>query len=197
MDDAAIRWIQSLEGRLERLETREYSVVWDLIEESILTGSQASVGFTNIPGDFRHLAIFSQARTDRVAENDNVSIRLNADSANNYDWHSVYGFAGVSETRARATDRILTFGAEAANSRANNFAPGVAYILGYALTDRDKWVVCAPTPKFGDVSADNDMATAMNSGRWRGVGAVTEVRLIPHIGSNLVSGCRFQLYGLM
>lgn len=166
-----------------------------LIAETILSASTTSVTFTGIPQIFRHLVLMSQARTDNAAENDAILMRFNSDTGNNYDIQRLTGSSTtVSALATRATSSVL-FNAEGANSRANNFAATEVKLFGYSRTDSEKQVHTY-TVHFGDASADTDLQVTIRSGRWRNTTAISSITLLPQTGTNLVSGCRFQLYGV-
>jgi len=170
---------------------------WALIEEVILTGSEASVTFSTIPGTYRSLVLQCQARTDRAAEGDEIGLIINTDAGNNYDriqTTTVHGAATGSAGRAEA---VMFLGPpEAANSRASSFSVITAKFVGYALTDREKYVI-AHGGRMGDVSADTDLYIIGRYLRWRSTAAITTLALSPTVGPNFVSGSRFTLYGVL
>lgn len=167
------------------------------IAQTTLTGSAASVTLSSIPDHFRSLLFFVQLRTDRSAERDQVYVRLNADSGNNYDSSRSYFRAGATVTSvSRGSSSMRLMFCEAANARGNNFSPGYLFAPGYSKADREKWMCSTISASFGDVSADADLYTQFAVGRWRNTSAVTSVTFFPAVGPNLVAGCIFQLYGL-
>lgn len=167
------------------------------IAETILSGSAASVTFSNIPQGFRHLQLFIQARVDRVAEFDNVIVRFNGDSGANYDTEAIDSSgASVSSGATRATASPTPLGAEAASSRANNFSPGTLFILGYSNPAMEKRTI-GFSSIYGDLSADADLRNLFRTGLWRSLNVITSIALLPSVGPNFVSGSRFQLYGIL
>lgn len=169
------------------------------IAETVLTAPAASVTFSSIPGNYRALVLLAQARTDAVLESDNVNWQANGDAGGNYDY--AYGRFVGDNTQSSGAFIGSWFGhasrAEAVNSRANNFAPGMCWWLGYALADREKQSFTPATPAFGDVSAVSDMDIRVLSGRWRSTAAITSLTFIPQVGPNFVAGSRFALYGVL
>lgn len=167
------------------------------IAETILSGSATSVTFSNIPQGFRHLQLFTQSRTDRAAESDNIVIRFNGDSGTNYDLESLESAgATVAAAASRATATPLLIGSEGASSRGNNFAPGVMFILGYSNAAMEKRML-GISSIFGNLSADTDLINLFRNGLWRSLNVVTSVTLLPGTGPNFVAGSRFQLYGVL
>jgi hypothetical protein len=170
---------------------------WIPIAQTTLTGSVASVTFSSIPGDFRHLAVFCEARTDDASEFDSVLLRMNSDSGAKYDNQWVYGRSSSAlASPQRATTYMEAFICEAANSRASNFSPGVGFLFSYRATDREKWMI-ALSGAMGDVSADTDLFVHLRAERWRDTNGITTITILPGVGSNFVSGSIFQLYGIL
>lgn len=171
--------------------------VWELISETVLGAPAASVTFAAIPGTYRSLMIHTQGRSDRAAESDSLIVRFNADAGNNYDWMQHYASTGAHIVQAfRAQSKIQSVDISAANGRANNWTTGWALIIGYALADREKWLISPTAAVFGDVSADTDLIMRQLTGRWRNTAAITSILLLPNVGPNFVTGSRFTLYGI-
>lgn len=190
--------LESIEREAERLRTL-LPGEWDLIAESALTGSAASVTLSSIPGDYRALVLLTQLRTDVAGENDGSLWRANGDTGNNYD--RTYGtFVGnntsFSGGNTGASSAYCTR-AEGGNARASNFANGLCWWPGYALTDREKASFTPNTPNFGNVSAVADLYIVFYAGRWRNTAAITSLTFLPSLGANFVSGSRFTLYGVL
>lgn len=183
----------------DNLLSSRFVFSWKLIEESVLTGSVASVTFSSIPGIYRTLAMTLQARTDRAFTDDNILWRANADAGNNYDRivSLTDGAGGTAFTGVLATAAAWAVRAEGANSTASNFAPGLCFWLGYALTDRQKYSLTPSTFDIGDLSALALLQLASFGGHWRNTAAITSLTLLPAIGANLVSGSRLALYGVL
>ena len=169
------------------------------IAEEVFIGSDTSVTFDSIPGGYRHLMLSGWARTDRAAENDGVGLRFNNDGGNNYDWMFKYGQASnvFAASGTLATTNIGVALIEAANSRANVFAPFNIWILWYRLTTCEKWAFCSNSGAFGDRSALADLYIQDRRGAWRNSNAITRIDLFPTTGPNFVAGCRFTLYGVL
>lgn len=168
------------------------------ISETVLSASAASVAFSNIPQNFRHLMLFTQARTDAAAESDNVTIRFNGDAGANYDFQQLSGSSttAAASTVRGATSIINFLTSEGANSRAFNFAPGVAYIIRYSVSGIEKTTLSF-TGRNGDLSADTDLSVFLRFGHWRNRNVITSITLLPQTGPNFVTNSRFGLYGVL
>jgi hypothetical protein len=169
-----------------------------LISETVLSGSAASVTFSSIPATFRSLALFFQARTDRVHTIDRVLQQFNSDSGSNYDFFvfNINSAGTIATAVSRATTSMEATLAEAANSRASSWSPGIQYILGYSRTDREKFVL-GYSGTMQDVNADTDLLFDCQIGRWRDSSAISGITLLPSAGTNFVSGSIFTLYGIL
>lgn len=175
-----------------------YQVGMARIAETTLTGSVASVTFSAIPQTFRTLLLVGQARTDRVAETDNINLRFNADAGANYDQLSLnWTTAGTTPAATRAGTSAVMAHVEAANARGSNFTQFVAWLPGYALADREKWFLAPGSGGFGDVNADADLNLADRRGRWRSTAAISSITIIPNAGTNIVASSIFTLYGIL
>lgn len=199
MSDAdLVRRVSELERRLDDQRQLEGGG-WQFIEERILTSSVASITFSNLSAIYKTLVLQCEARTDAALEGDDILLRFNGDSGANYDWSQIFYNTGTGATGATiiATNQIFLANTEAANSRANNYAPSLSFIYGHADTDREKWVDCIQNGRFGNVSAAADVFIAARRGRWRNTSAITSIVLVPGTGPNFVSGSRFRLYGIL
>jgi len=199
LEQELVRRITAIERRLDSLVKPEVGG-WRLIPNPVaLAAPAASVTFANLPQIYRTLVLLMQVRTDAVAEADVTLWRANGDAGANYDY--VYGRLSADGTQgstgATASIQGLIGYTEAANSRASNFSPCVAYFPGYALATQEKWCATSIHTKMGDVSALADLAVGIASSRWRSTAAITSLTIFPSTGPNFVAGSRFALYGIL
>lgn len=167
-----------------------------LIAETILTGNVTSVTLNINPQLlFRHLKLVVQGRTDAAAEADAILIRFNGDTGASYDVQRITANNATLSGVGAPAQTSIPISADGANARANNFVASTVDIFGYRRTDAEKWVHTYTT-NYGDVSAAGDMSITLRSGRWRNTTAISSITLLPLTGTNLVSGCHFQLYGI-
>ncbi len=172
-----------------------------LIASVVLTEDVANVTFSNITGNYVDLLLTGVARTDRAAEDDNIAVRFNSDSGNNYGWIAP-AFKGTSGGTFSATcyvsrsdSKILASRAEGGNASAGNFAPVWFMIPSYATSTR-KAVTSGGEVMFGNEDADADYIASLYGGHWRSTAAITGITLFPQVGPNFVAGSRFYLWGL-
>lgn len=196
--------LRGLDARVAHLEALEYPSegggggAWELVDEEVLTGSAASISFSSLPATYRALVLMTQLRTDYESEYDYALARFNGDSDANYDQLRHYSNEsnwGMTETD-RAQTSIRAVYTEGDSSRASSFAVGLIWLVGYALTDREKYLFTNGSARFGNVSNDNDVYIAEHRGRWRSTAAINAVALLPENGGNFVSGSRVAVYGV-
>lgn len=172
---------------------------WVPISQTTLTGSVASVTFSSIPSDYRMLSLVMQLQSDRGAgsELDDVEIRFNGDSGNNYDYFSNQWFGNNTRNLqvARATNLARIFTCETGNGRADSFGIAIGFITGYALA-KEPWIF-GLSARGGNIDNDVDLSFRVGIGRWQDTTAVTSMTIFPRVGSNFTSGSVFQLYGVV
>lgn len=191
-----IKRVNDLQRQVDNLIKPEVPLGMSLISETVVSIAVASVTFSSIPQGFRHLVLFTRGRTDAAVEIDSIVMRFNGDSGANYDFEQFYGNgATVVASAGRATSTMVVQFIEGASSRANLFAAGISFILGYSVSGVEKTAINLGQA-FGNLSADADLYAVFRSGLWRNTSVITSVALIPGSG-NFVSGSRFQLYGVM
>lgn len=167
------------------------------ISEVVLTANAASITFSNIPQNFRHLWLACQVRSVTVSESDVLMVRFNGDSGANYDVQAlVVNNATLTGVAVRGLTLVGLGPIEGANSRAANTSPVFTWISLYSNVTTEKWLMSFSC-QFGNVSADADLSEDFRSCRWRNTNVITSFTLSTNSGANLVSGSRVQLYGIL
>lgn len=170
---------------------------WQLIDETVLTGTATSVTFSSIPGRYRTLKLLCQARTDRAVTAEGLFGRFNGDTGTNY--HRMFGYFRADGTQGSggAFNQTGFYAGTAYGSTAlaNTFCSTEIEINGYALSDRCKHVAARVMPRImAAAAASADIVFYGNL--WLNTNAVTSIVLFPDVGPNFVSGSRFTLYGI-
>jgi hypothetical protein len=172
---------------------------FDLLETQVLGSNTASITFSSLSAysSYQHLQLRILTRTNRGgADSDPVILQFNADTGSNYTRHGLggYNFGGSGAVYSNAgTSQTSLFLAEAmpvSSSTANVFGAIVADILDPFETTKNK-----------TVRSLNGMNAAwssieLRSGAWLSTTAVSSIVIKPLVGSNLVTGSRFSLYGI-
>lgn len=173
---------------------------FDLLETQVLGSSAASVTFSSLStysGTYKHFQIRATTRTNRSgADSDPVYLRFNSDSGSNYTRHALggYNFGGTSAVYSNAaTSQTSLFLAEAmpvASSTTNAFGAFVTDILDPFDTNKNKTVRTLVGMNAAWSSVE------LRSGAWLSTSAVTSILIAPLVGTQLVAGSRFSLYGI-
>lgn len=168
---------------------------WGCIADSTLGGSAASVDFPSIIGTYAHLMAVVYARGDLAALNVSIQMRLNNDSAANYDYQSLRGIAA-------STNAQETFGSTAgavignmptATAGANLFGVTTVFLPHYAGSSNNKACVSLSSMKVG--TSTGNLFSDLYGGFWRSAAAISRITLVPSVG-NFVAGTRVSLYAM-
>jgi len=102
----------------------------------------SSITFAGIPNTYKHLQIRLSARVTGSTTDSNIVAYFNADTtAGNYPQHVLYGEGSAASSGYSPNDPNLAIGrTPGASSSANIFGLGVADILDYTNTNKNKTV---------------------------------------------------------
>jgi hypothetical protein len=172
---------------------------FDLLESTVLTGSQAAVEFTNLTSKYaatyQHLQIRATVR-DSNAGNLQLGtfMQFNGVTTNSYAWHWLYGTGSGSPASQGFpnTNRILV-GIEPTNgTTANAFGTHVLDILDPFETTKNK----TTRSLSGNANAGGNFIL-LSSGVFLSTNSITSIKLFPEGGSDsFVQFSRFSLYGI-
>ncbi len=173
---------------------------FDLLETTVLTGSQASVEFTNLiskySSSYEHFQIRAVARSTAAEVLTGLRVRLGTtsiDSGNNYASHQLYGYNGaVASQNSTSVSWIFGAAVAGANAGSNIFGASVVDLLDPFSTNKNK-----TGRTLGGVSAGTGTSAyvALESGAWFNTAAVQQIAVLPASGS-WATYSRFSLYGL-
>ena len=162
----------------------------ELIGTIRLNSNTASVTFSNIPQEYKHLQLRYVVRTDRAATGDESRVRLNGDTGGNYTKHLLEGDGSTAYSGAGTANTYATMpGAGAANSGSSIFGANVVDILDYSNSSKNKTI-----RGIGGMDRNGEGYVSLRSGLWLNTAAVTSVS-VSAIG-NLVQFTRVSLYGI-
>ncbi len=192
-------WV--LAPRSRRASSNQTNDYWNAITsvptsyESIATttvgsGGQATITFSSIPSNFKHLQLRCLARGSTGTQDAQSNMRLNGDSASNYSYHRIYGDGSSAGSDGAANQTAAMAGINAgASSLANTFAVGVVDILDYANTDKYKTVRI-----LTGYDQNGQGAVYLWSNSWRSTSAVTTITITT--SANFSEYSSFALYGI-
>jgi hypothetical protein len=169
---------------------------YELIESTILTGSQASVTFSGLgaySSTYKHLQIRATVRTSRSdSGEDGLLIRLNGNTGANYASHQFFG-SGTSVTSSNAVSGTFMRGGQINGNTAvaNAFSASIIDLTD-AYTTKNKTI----KTRNGSAVITNARWVRLSSGVFINTDSLTTVLLYPEIGANFLTGSRFSLYGI-
>jgi hypothetical protein len=159
------------------------------IAKETLSSTAASITFSNIAQNYKHLCVKISAR--QGVENA-YGIRLNGDTGNNYNYQ-LLGSDGsnVTHSNSTGTSEIIARGINPSNSTASIFGNTEFYIFNYADTSYQKTVSVEGVNETNAV----EIYQSMGGGNISGTSAITSITVRARDG-NLQVYSTFYLYGL-
>jgi hypothetical protein len=163
---------------------------YDLLESTVLTGSQTSVEFTNLTtsyaSTYKHLQLRMVVRTTRSDAADNIRIRFNGDAGSNYRFHLLTGNGSSVSSGTGTNTFIETYRAAGNTATANVFGASVVDILDSFSTSKNK-----VTRNLAGLPAQD---VFLSSGLWTNTSSITSIELTSLNQFAIYS--RFSLYGI-
>lgn len=169
------------------------TATYEKIATTTLGSATASVTFSSISGSYTDLVLVAVARTDRAEYDDIMGMQFNSDTTTNYSTTIVNG-NGTTATSSRQTSvAYITSRVGAASATAGVWTPVIFNIQNYSNATTNKTALC----RFNEpVSGGTDYGVGATVGLWRSTAAITSILLKPIVGTNLISGSTFTLYGI-
>jgi hypothetical protein len=174
------------------------SATFQLLETTVLTGSQASVEFTNLTtkyaSTYQHLQIRMTARMTGSNNFENLLVRLNSDTGSNYARHALLGNGSGVSSSASTSQTTMNLGPVPAggNQGSGQFGAAVIDILD-PYESKNKTIrnlFGKHTPTGGETWV------GLTSGVWLNTASLTTILLYPETASQFATGSCFSLYGL-
>ena len=177
---------------------------YELIQSAFLASDTSAVTFSNLNQyitDFKHLQVRYTARTNRgTFANDVLKVRFNSDTTN-YTGHILFG--GGTSGLENGVVSGQNFGAFAIGNTttsigvSGNFGAGVIDILD-VYSSKNKTLRCLSGYHHSNtqVATYSAVRISLSSMLWMNSEAVSTVILEPLLGTTLVAGSRFSLYGI-
>jgi hypothetical protein len=161
---------------------------------TVPSGGVASVTFAGIPTGYKHLQIRLNARVTGSTTDSNIVAYFNTDTTSgNYPQHVLYGTGSSAAAGYSPSDANIAIGrTPGASSSANIFGLGIADILDYANTNKNKTVRA-----LSGQDQNGSGIVLLNSGLWRSTAAINSITLAAQSGKgNLAQYSSFALYGV-
>jgi hypothetical protein len=166
-----------------------------VISEQSLGSSAATVTFSAIPANFKHLLMMCSLRSTVAGTYVDTNITFNADSANNYAWTGwsilSTGASSVAVNGSGAAAFIAGPTSYAAGvSPTSAFGSAVLWLPNYATTTQTKTLFSLSAAMLG-----TSISSAMRFGGWNSSSAVTSITFTASAGS-WATNSFFGLYGM-
>lgn len=178
-------------GAWKQWYTASTSGVFDLLETQTLSGTAASVTFSNLnstySNTYQHLQVRVSARTNRSGVGDFMFARFNGDSGN-ARCHAL--FTNGSSIASQTATPIEIGRITGDTATANVFGAVIVDILDPFETTKNTTLRA-----LGGLNASTS-EVHFTSGAWFSNDAVTSFYLQPGNGTNFLAGSRFSLYGI-
>ena len=168
--------------------------LWHPLGDVLLSAAQSSIDFSGIPQTLAHLCILAFTRSDSAVAANELRVKFNNDSGNNYD-HEQYIGTGTTVTIAESltTSGCLIGAHPAASAVANAMGGTIAFIPYYTNTANNKCTYSWCT--FKDSTSTGGIDFRMIVGAWRSNSAISTVSVFSN-GDNLIAPTRVILYGM-
>jgi hypothetical protein len=162
---------------------------------SLLSGSAASFDVTGISQLFSNLLIVGYLRGDTAAATTGAILRLNNDSAANYDEERVTGNAAAAGAAESLGGTGMTIAIIPANTATAGYFGAIFTIIpAYTNATGNKPVISPFWEASSNLTAVQFAGVA--GGKWRTTAtAVTRITVLPGAG-NFVAGSQLSIYGL-
>jgi hypothetical protein len=166
-----------------------------LLESTVLTGSQASVEFTNLTtkyaATYQHLQVRAVVNQNTTGGAVFMRMQFNGDTAGNYNWHRLVGENGSVTSYNYPNASWMGAGVVPL------YGSGSSIFSGQVIDILDPF----ETTKFKTIRSLSGITGSVNavtlfSGAWRNTNSVTSMKFDSDFNSSLSQGTRFSLYGL-
>jgi hypothetical protein len=162
------------------------------------SGGAATVTFSSIPSIYKNLQIRIAARnTGSFNSGTPVYMQFNSDTATNYSYHRIQGYANLSEAATSAGDGVsqsfIRLGYTTGSATASSYSAHIVDILDYANTNKNKTTRNLSGWEINDNSGYR--AVGLDSGNWRSTSAITSITIYPS-ADNWAQHSSFALYGI-
>lgn len=163
------------------------------IASQTLTGTQASVTFSSIPQNYKHLQLRVSARVNS-GDSYQLLAQFNGDTATNYSWHYLFGNGSTVGVGNASNQSFASVGSHpgAGTTLANIFGVTICDILDYSNTNKYK------TTRATSGGARNVLPAYVfiPSSNWRSTSGITSIYLYSEGGASFVEYSHFALYGI-
>jgi hypothetical protein len=194
----------TLAPRTRRSGTGQVNELWvgaaeqgdfETIASTVVSSPVASVTFSSIPADYKHLQVRILGRTTRANASATISLRFNGDTGATWSTHDFTGDGATASSGgggSRTYDYVGVCLGTGSSATADIFGAGITDILDYADTNKYKTI---RTLTGKDVNGSTG-SVALLSANWRDTDAITTILFTDSSFANLDTGTSIALYGI-
>jgi len=168
---------------------------YELITTTVLSSSQSSVTFSSLgtaAAAYKHLQVRVVGRSDNGTVYEEMHVRVNGDTGNNYVRHSLQGDGSSVSSAAGTPPTNMEIGSMLGNTATSGaFGTAIFEILDFSSTVKNKTF----RSMSGRVNSGQNNVN-LRSGLWLSTSAITSITVDKVFGTNWVAGSRFSIYGL-
>ena len=164
------------------------ATTYEFIDSVVLGSDAADVTFTSIPGTYTDLLLTGSARTARALTTDVVKLEFNG-STTGYSLR--YLESDAVTISSGSLSEFWGLNTTGANATANTFGNSECYIPNYAGSTAKSSSMTGAMENNG-TSSFIDIAASL----WTGTSAITSIKIVSRVGSNIKSGSSFYLFGI-
>jgi hypothetical protein len=165
------------------------------IATTLLSGTQATISFTNIPQGYKHLQLRVLARTNRASNTQsNMLIQFNSDTGSNYyPYHSIDGDGSTAVASVSGTGTNINVNRlSGATADANIYGTIIVDMLDYQNTNKYK-----TTRSLGGIDLNGTGVVNFSSGLWLNTSPINRLDITTLSGTaSFIANSRFSLYGI-
>ncbi len=163
------------------------SAAYELISTITLSATTATVAFSGIPQDYKHLQLRVVSKTTQGSVRHGMTMRFNGVLSGSYAWHGLWGNGSTVSSVGFANQTELGF----QTSGDDVDAPGahIMDLLDYSSSFKNKTARMMTAIHDGTTSRQ----ISLNSGVFLSTAPVTSISMT---GSGFRAGSRFSLYGI-
>ena len=165
---------------------------FDSIATTNITTNTASVTFSSIPANYKHLQVRCIVRDDSLFAERALFVEINGNSPSGSNAYHILSGNGSSASSSAATSQGRwsdTISVPAASATANIFGAVIIDVLDYANTNKTKTLRA-----LGGYDANGTGKVVFSSYLYNSTNAISS--LVLYTNQNVISGSSFALYGI-
>ena len=172
----------------------------ELVARTQLVSNTTSISLSSISALYAELFLVMEMRTDDTGGNtDSIDITFNSDTGSNYNRYGVSFFGTTPTTTANeslaAAQIRMVNAASNANSPTGMFGYVVMRIVNYTDTSRARQAIFEGFNNAANSSGN--LFRIVGGGTWKNTAAaISSIQIAPAVGTNIVTGSSYALYGI-